>query len=102
VIIFTLRPPYSQGKSSQYPLDSRNKASERVWMTSTGYNFFILSSIELRLLAVPAHTLRCVRRLLVTVRVVPNSPILVTLMKEALSSSETTVLTRATQRNIPP
>jgi hypothetical protein len=32
--------------------------------------------------------------------VVPSSPILVTLMKEALSSSETSILTRATQRNI--
>jgi hypothetical protein len=39
-------------------------------------------------------------RLLVTVDVVPSSPILVTLMMEALSSSETLVLTRATRRNI--
>jgi hypothetical protein len=33
--------------------------------------------------------------------VVPSSPILVTLMMEMLNSSETLVLTRATQRNIP-
>jgi hypothetical protein len=41
-----------------------------------------------------------VRRLLVTASVVPSLPILVTLMKEALSSPETSVLTRATRRNI--
>jgi hypothetical protein len=44
--------------------------------------------------------LRSVRRLLVTSSVVPSSPILVTL-KEMLSSPETSVLTRATRRNIP-
>jgi hypothetical protein len=39
--------------------------------------------------------------LLVTANVVPSSPILVTLKKEALDSSETSVLTRTTQHNIP-
>jgi hypothetical protein len=40
--------------------------------------------------------LRSVRQLLVMAKVVPSSPILVTLMMEALSSSETSVLTIAT------
>jgi hypothetical protein len=42
-----------------------------------------------------------VRRFLVTASVVLGSPILVALIMEALSSSETLVLTRATRRNIP-
>jgi hypothetical protein len=40
-------------------------------------------------------------RLLATTSVVPSSQILVTLMLEAIRSSETSVLTGATRRNIP-
>jgi hypothetical protein len=39
-------------------------------------------------------------RLLLTANAVPTSPIIVTLMIEALSSSDTSVLTRATRSNI--
>jgi hypothetical protein len=45
--------------------------------------------------------LRSVCRLLVTASAVPSSPILVTLMKEAPGSSETSVPTTDTRRNIP-
>jgi hypothetical protein len=44
---------------------------------------------------------RCVCWLLVTVSVVPSVPSLVSLMKEALSSFETSGLTRTTRHNIP-
>jgi hypothetical protein len=58
---------------------------------------------ELGTLAVPSNRsmLHSVRWLLVTASVVPRSPILVTLMKEVLSSSKMSVLSRATWRNIP-
>jgi hypothetical protein len=50
----------------------------------------------------PAKILLCsMRQLLVTAGVVSSSPILFTLMKEALSSSDTSVLTTAKRRNIP-
>jgi hypothetical protein len=45
--------------------------------------------------------IKVTRILLVMANVVPSSPILVTLMMEALSSTETSALTRATWRNIP-
>jgi hypothetical protein len=48
-----------------------------------------------------SEELRSVRRLLVTASVVPSSPILVSLIKEALSSPETSILTGVTRRNIP-
>jgi hypothetical protein len=49
----------------------------------------------------PLVFLRSMRRLPVTASVVPSSPILVTLMKEALNSSETSALTRSTWSNVP-
>jgi hypothetical protein len=50
-------------------------------------------------LAVTSNFLRSVRQLVGTASIVDSLSILVTLMKEALNSSETSVLTRATRRN---
>jgi hypothetical protein len=51
--------------------------------------------------AAKKYKVSCGRPLLVTANVVPSSPILVTLMMEALTSSEMSVLTIVTRRNIP-
>jgi hypothetical protein len=63
------------------------------------YHFIALPHTDL------ATDARCeeikVRQLLVKANVVPSSSILVILMTEALRSSETSVLTRATLHNIP-
>jgi hypothetical protein len=56
---------------------------------------------ELRTTLAATPFLHSMRGLRVTASVVPSSPILVTLMKEALSFSKTSVLTRTTRRNIP-
>jgi hypothetical protein len=50
---------------------------------------------------VTAEFLPNVFQLLVTGNIVPSSPIIVTLMREAIHPSKTTVLTRATQRFSP-
>jgi hypothetical protein len=43
----------------------------------------------------------CIMRQLLVTANVPSSPILVTLMMETIRSSETSVLTRATRRDLP-
>jgi hypothetical protein len=59
-------------------------------------------TVPLRMLPNPVSVyLRSVGRLLVTAEVVPISPILVTLMMEAIRPSESLLFTRATRRHIP-
>jgi hypothetical protein len=67
--------------------------------------FHVLTNKEIKFHEAPEAGVKLflctVRRLLVTANVVLSSLILVILMKEALISYETSVLTRDTQRHIP-
>jgi hypothetical protein len=61
----------------------------------------MLFSGMLRRVAILRTDVSHVRRLLINDNFVPSKPILVTLMMEALGSSETSVLTTASRRNNP-
>jgi hypothetical protein len=82
-----------------YPLN-------RPWRPTALWVLMILHCVDnqiidgCKLLRNDMALLRSLRRLLVTANVVPSSQNLVTLMMEALRSSETSVLTRTTRLNI--
>jgi hypothetical protein len=75
--------------------------SKRQFLVTANCIAFLRSKRQFLVTANCIAFLHSVRRLLVTVNVVPSSPILVTLMMEALRSPETSVLTSVTRRNIP-
>jgi hypothetical protein len=75
--------------------------SQRSQPCSDALSAQVLTRRRLNCLVQKKLFLRSVRRFLVTAGVVPSSRILVTLMKGVLSSSETSLPTRAIRRNIP-
>jgi hypothetical protein len=85
--------PHNQGDKNRL---ARNNVNSKEWR--------LLGCCSIWLLQEPTFRknlfLRSVRRLLFTASVVPSSPILVTLMKEALSSSEKSVILRFTRGKI--
>jgi hypothetical protein len=87
-----VRTDVSEELSAFFIRVTRSVNQEQHQILNSEFHFVFLSHLVF---------LRSVRRLLVTATVVPNSPILVTLMKKALSSSETSVLTRATRGKSP-
>jgi hypothetical protein len=117
LVSFRLQPLYPQGNEPQEPTGQYGRhARELVSMDDVewvkvsplqGLNSdpLVVETVSTRWakypIAAPDGFLRSVRQLLVTASVVPRSPILVTQKKEAPSSSETSVLTRTTWRNIP-
>jgi hypothetical protein len=68
---------------------SEERSASIIWMTRFGKLRKVLGFLSRMI------------RLLITANVVPSSLILVTLMMAAISSSDTTDLTRVTRHNIP-
>jgi hypothetical protein len=74
----------------------------RVLLVRTGVSEELSASvIRVTRIGELGTTLAVTSKLLVTANVVPSSPVLVTLIVEALGSFETSILKRATRRNIP-
>jgi hypothetical protein len=81
---------------------SEEPSASFIRVTRIGELRTTLAATSNRKYQIPIHLvfLHSMLRLLVAASVVRSSPILVTMMKEALRSSETSVFTRATRRNI--
>jgi hypothetical protein len=79
-----------------------SEKSRRVALVITDVSEKLSASIiKVTMIGKLGRTLAVTSNLILTANVLPSSAILVSLMMEALSSSETSVLTRATRHNIP-